>query len=82
MVQGSWVGGPFPDSFFFFLSVFRSSSPMNAYIARDGVGGFTLYASISFLFLAVLPCLYFLFLSLALMSANPAIVGVGIRLTI
>ena len=63
MVQGSWVRVPLPVSFFllFFLFSFCSSSPMSAPVARVGVGGFILSASIPFSFflpVSVSPIIY------------------------
>ena len=72
MVQDSWVGDLFPVSFFvFFCFPFCSSSPVSASVAWDGIGCFTLCASIPFLFFPLLA-----FLSLALMRADPALAGI------
>ena len=58
-------------SAFFFCFLFRSSSPMSASVARDGVGGFTL----PFLFFPLLPRLSFLSLASASTRANTAVAG-------
>ena len=50
---------------------------MSALITRVGVGGFTLCASIPFLFFSLLTCL-----SLALGRADPAVAGVESRIII
>ena len=64
-------------SFFFFLLfsvlLFISYEPVNC--PGCGGEGFTLCPSIPFLFFALLP-----YLSLALMRANSAVMGIGIRL--
>ena len=74
MVLGSWVGDPLPVSFFFLLlfSVLFFI-PYVRINARDGFGGSTLYASIPFLFFP---------LSLALVRADLAEAGVGLRIMI
>ena len=72
MVQGTGVGswGPAPSFFLFFLFCFPfcSSSPMSSSVVLDGVGCFTVCASIPFLFFTLLTCL-----SLALMPADSAV---------
>ena len=75
MVQGNWAVGPLSVYFFSFLLC--SSFPMTRSIANNGVGGFTLCASLPFVFFA--PLLYFFFLSLffSLVGTDPAMVGVG-----
>ena len=73
MVRGSRVADPLSVSFFlfFFRFPFCSSSPMCASIARDGIEGFALCASVPFLFFARLS----FSLSSVLMRADPAVAG-------
>ena len=72
IVRGSRVGDPLPVSFFllFFCFLFCSFSPLSASVAQAGVYGFTLCASIPFLFFVFFTCPSFYFLSFALMSAD------------
>ena len=66
MVRGSRVGYPLLVSFFlfFFCFPFCSSSPTCASLAWDGVEGFTLCASISFLLFVLFTFTFLFFLSL------------------
>ena len=75
MAQDSWIGDPISVSFFCFP--FCSTSPVSTSVARGGVRGFILCASIPFLFFALLPCLSFVSFSLALMRADSAVVVIG-----
>ena len=58
MIHGAWLVSRSVSLFFRFP--FCSSSPMSASIAQDGVEGFTLCASIPFLFLVFLLLFSFL----------------------
>ena len=66
-----WESAPWFLVFFRFS--FCSSSPVSESIARDGVGGFALCASIPFRYYALFPRLSFLSLSLALTRTDPAV---------
>ena len=74
MVLGCWVGDPLRVSLFcsFFLFSFYYSSFMSSPIARVGVGGCAVFASIPFFFFALLTSL-----SLALTNTDNVVAGVG-----